>query len=311
MGRAGVERSETNPGLNVQPNGEGGSLFVAKESLCNPRKEQIEWWKNAPERVHPYDADDFLDAEGNVLYRYERGSRLLIGDETKEKVIEVMDSCQTPWANATVDRAFEELGIKDRPINVLERGFGMGIIATKIIQNLVPRGGTYTVIELNKADADFARREWKPRQLRALTNMARGIRGGTSDPSIIPNITINIIEGDAYEETARLAEAGAKFDIIISDTYPLTEDERGMNDLLDLETLKRCLDPKGVFAFFAHFPGSTEEVAYKQSNLIARHFGEYKTSRATINPPRDYKYLQPDTGPVRSLPVVVCKNPTP
>lgn len=307
MGRTRLEQERpNNEHLGLQPNGEAGNFFVAKESLCDPRKEPIKWWKNAPEKVIPYAGGDFQDRQGNYLYTYDPGSRLLMGDETKEEVVEVMDSCQTPWAHATVDGAFKELGNRDRPINVLERGFGMGIIASRIIHNLARySGGTYTVIELNAQDAEYARR-WKSNQLHALTRAStiRGVRPNH-------NIEINIIEGEAYEETAKLAEAGAKFDIIVSDTYPLTEDERGMNDLLDLETLKRCLEPKGVFAFFAHFPGSTEDVALEQERMINKHFEGYSRSRASINPPPDYKYLQPETGPIRSLPVVICKNPTP
>lgn len=296
-----VER-ESNPGIYPQPYEGEGNLSGSKEPLIDPRKERIEWWRKAPEKIVRYPGGDFQDDQGNYLYTYERGSRLIMGED--EEAIQVMDSCQTPWAHATVDRAFEELGVKDRPISVLERGFGMGIIASRIIRNLALPGGTYTVIELNRQDADYARRTWRPNQLRGLTT-ARDIRGGRSNH----DVNINIIEGEAYEETAKLAEEGRKFDIIISDTYPLTEDERGMNDLLDLETLIRCLEPKGVFAFFAHFPGSTEDLALAQERMINKHFERYSKSRVTINPPRDYKYLQPDTGPVRSLPVVVCKNP--
>ncbi len=283
-------------------------LFVAEERLFDPRKERVEWWRNAPERVEKYDGGNFLDHEGNILYSYGRGAKLLMGEGQEE--IEVMDSCQAPWAHATVDAAFRELGNRDQPIKVLERGFGMGIIASRIIQDLALKDNdsTYTVIELNKKDAEYARR-WKSNQLHALTR-ARNLRGIRSSHKI----EINVLEGEAYEETAKLAKALAdkpkeKFDIIISDTYPLTEDERGMNDLLDLETLKRCLKPNGVFAFFAHFPGSTDDVSYTQASIIARHFKSDTRSRVTINPPPDYKYLQPKTGPIRSLPVVICKNP--
>jgi len=294
-------------GLVPHSNGEKPNNFVTREFL-DQRKERIEWWKNAPERVEKYGGDDFKDHEGNILYSYDRGSRLLMGEGQDE--IEVMDSCQTPWAHATADAVFKELGNRDRPIRVLERGFGMGIIASRIIQNLAreDNGGTYTVIELNAQDAEYARR-WKTNQLHALTRAGslRGIR-----PT--HNIDINVLEGEAYEKTAKLAEALAdkpeeKFDIIISDTYPLTEDDRGMNDLLDLETLKRCLKPDGVFAFFAHFPGSTDDVSYGQASIIAKHFRNDTRTRVTINPPPDYKYLQPETGPIRSLPVVICKNP--
>jgi len=294
--------------LGPESNGGNPDNFVAKESLCNPREERIEWWRNAPERIEKYDGDDFKDHEGNILYSYERGTRLLIGEGPDE--VEVMDTCQTPWANATADVAFKELGEKNRPIKILERGFGMGLIASRLIQNLgrTNNGGSYTVIELNTKNAEYAK-GWKTNQLYSLTR-SRNLLGIRSNH----NIEINIIEGEAYEETAKLADAlvdkpEEKFDIIISDTYPLTEDERSMNDLLDLETLKRCLKPDGVFGFFAHFPGSTDDVSYGQASIIARHFRNYTRTRVTINPPPDYRYLQPETGPIRSLPVVICKDP--
>jgi len=281
-------------------------FFVPKESLFDPRKEQrIKWWRTAPEKVITYRSGIVKDNDGNFLYRYEGGSRLLIGDETKGEAIQVMDKCEIPWAEATVNRAFEELGSKSGQVDVLERGFGMGLTAKRVIENLVPRGGSYTVIELNEGDADHARRVWKPTQERSL----RGIGRGRGMRSTQLNIAIEIVEGEAYEETRKLAEAGKKFDLIISDTYPLTEDEQGMNDLQDLDTLKHCLEPNGIFTFFAYFPESTEDVAYKQINIITRHFRDYTVSRVSVNPPPDYKYLQTTTGPVRSLPVIICKNP--
>ena len=303
-----VEQPEINS-HEQQPNGEGKTYLVSPhESLFDPRKERIEWWKNAPEKVKKYKAGVARDNDGNFLYNYPRGSRLIIGDKEKGEDVEVMDTCETPWADATVDRAFQELTRKNRPINVLERGFGMGITATRVIDHLAIHGGTYTVIELNKKDAAYAREEWKNNQELGIERRARP-RGAASNGH---RINIEVVEGEAYEETAKLAEAGRKFDIIISDTYPLTKDEQGVNDLKDLETLKRCLETDGVFTFFAYFPGTTAplELVRKQGDLIYDHFGEnYRVSPARVNPPSDYKYLQTDTGPVRILPVVTCWNP--
>ena len=289
--------------LDPHSNGEKQSLLVAKESLYDPRKERIEWWRSASEGIMEYEGNNATDKDGNT-YWYGPGLRLLIGDPEKGEAIEVVDSCETPWAVATVDRAFEELRLKSGELRVLERGFGMGIIARKVIQNLIPRGGSYTVIELNRKNAEYAM-SWRGKEKIGLTNIAVGM------PATKPNIAIEIIEGEAYEETAKLAESGRKFDIIISDTYPLTEDEQGMNDLQDLDVLKRCLEPNGVFTFFVYFPGSPDEMAYKQAAMVTRHFANYSGSRVNVNPPPDYKYLQTATGPIRSLPVVICKNPTP
>ena len=280
----------------------GGSFPASGEHLTDPRKEVVLWWKNAPEHVVDYEGGAAVDKDG-ITYWYEPGTRLLIGDIEKGEAIEVMDSCETPWAFATVNRAFEELGSKSGQVNVLERGFGMGITARRVIQNLVPRGGSYTVIELNRQNAAYAKNKWRPNQISALASMASGM------PSTKPNITIEIIEGEAYEETAKLLEAGRKFDIIISDTFPLTKEEQGINDLQDLDVLKRCLKTGGAFTFFAYFPGSTDDVANKQLNMILKHFKDYRVSRVEINHPPDYKYLQTESGPVRTLPVVICKNP--
>lgn len=301
-----IEHPENRPDflhLSLQPHETGGGSFGNKDSLELRRRERIEWWRNAPEKPIDYPGGSAVDKYGNS-YEYEAGTRLIIGDEKKGEAIQVMDTCETPWAFLTVDNAFEELGTRERGIKVLERGFGMGIAATRVIQNLIPRDGTYTTIELNEGDAEYAIKTWRQRQVRALSSMASGLR------STRPDINISIIEGEAYEETKKLAEEGRKFDIIISDTFPLTEEEQGMNDLQDLETLKRCLEPGGVFTFFAYFPGSNGGIVRKQENMIVEHFRDYRLSAATVNPPPDYKFLNPgNKGPVRSLPVVVCKNP--
>lgn len=303
MGRT-KERAENIPDLNLQPNGETGSLFVAKEALYDPRKERIEWWRKASERPEKYFGGEGIDKDGNP-YEYPAGTRLIIG--RGKETYQVMDSCETPWAFATVDMVFKELGSKSGEVDILERGFGMGITARRVIQNLVARGGSYTIIELNEQNAAYAR-EWKRSQEYSLTRMTHGMQDTK------PNISIDIIDGEAYEETARLLEAERKFDIIISDTFPLTEDEQGINDLQDLDVLKRCLKPGGVFSFFAYYPGSAGalELVKKQGEMIARHFDPRGViiSQARINPPPDYKYLHTDTGdPVRILPVIVCVKP--
>lgn len=261
---------------------------------------RIEEWRNIPQRILDYEAGPF-PPEGNTLYEYSRGTRLLMGEEGNEK--EVMDSCQTPWANATVDRAFEALGNK-KDVNILERGFGMGIVAEKIIHSLVSRSGTYTVIELNKQVADYAKGKWKKKNERSFANMVSEM---TPNPG--PQVSINIIEGDAYEETRKLAEEGRKFDIIVSDTFPLSEEEKGINDLIDLETLKQCLSPDGIFTFFGYYAGSQGGIGPAQKDMVLEHFEEYSVTEVTVNPPPDYKYFQPATGPVRKLPVIICKRP--
>jgi SAM-dependent methyltransferase len=263
-------------------------------SVDKKRKELVISWANAPEEVQDYEAGEITE-KGND-YNYPKGHRLIIGGE------QVMDSCETPWAFETVNKAFNEFPQDSGPLSVLERGFGMGITARRVIQRLITLGGEYKVIELNKGNANYAR-EWIKKQKIALTNLASSL------PGTKPDIDISIIEGDAYEETAKLAEKGEKFDIIISDTYPLSEDEQGINDLRDLDTLKRCLKPNGVFTFFAYFPGSAGGVVKKQENMITPHFKDYSVSSVEITPPPDYEYLRSDAGPVKRLTVVICKKP--
>ena len=104
-------------------------------------------------------------------------------------------------------------------------------------------------------------------------------------------LQINLIEGESYEETAKLASAGEQFDIIISDTFPLTPDEEGLNDLRDLDILKRMLSDRGVFTFFAYFPGSEGGVVKDQKDIINAHFRDYNVTEVEINPAPTYKYL--------------------
>ena len=265
------------------------------------RKKLVLEWEKAPEKVIDYEEGTSIDKDGKV-YNYPSGHRLLIGDPAKGGEKQVMDTCETPWAFATVDKAFEGFPQSSGQLEILERGFGMGITARRVIQNLITRGGEYTGIELNKENANFAKK-WIGKQKSALANMASGL------PGTKPDINISIIEGDSYEETAKLAETDRKFDIIISDTYPLNEEEEGINDLKDLNTLKRCLKPNGVFAFFAFFPGTSDGVAKKQKDIIAEHFKDYSVSSVEVNPPPEYKYLRDENGPIRRLAVVICKNP--
>lgn len=258
-------------------------------------------WKNAPERVIDYDKGSAIDNDGNP-YDYPSGHRLLIGDPAKGEVNQVMDTCETPWAFATVDKTFEGFPQNSGRIDMLDRGLGMGITLRRAIQNLITRGGSYTAMELNKEIADYGRKLINRTKI-ALANMANGL------PGTKPDINISLIEGDSYEETAKLANEGRKFDIIISDTFPLNEEEKGINDLKDLNTLKKCLNPNGVFTFFAYFPGSTGGVVKKQENMITPHFREYSVCSVEVNPPPGYKYLQGEHGGIRRLAVVVCKNP--
>ena len=289
--------------MNERTERVGGNLS-SREALA-------ERWKNAPFEVYKYPAGKITDSKGKILYEYSEGARLLMLGE------EVMDNCQRPWTKAAVDNAFSTLDPNYKrygnpetryDIQVLERGFGMGIIASRIMDYLTIRHGSYTCIELNEQIARYADKTWRKKQNQIARYLATSMQGGTArDAKYLPMI---IIRGDAFGKTARLASEGRKFDIIISDTFPLSEDERSVNDLLDLETLVKCLNPDGVFAFFGYHHGFQGGMNEAQRRLVEASFEEVnRTTVKGINPPPDYRYLNPENGPVRELPVIICTKP--
>lgn len=288
----------TPPDVFSLPEGEGE--FVVKKEPDNP----IEDWRNAEATIVDYDAG-YVRPEGEPGYRYEAGRRLVIKNEL------VMDTCEGPWGQAVVDAAFNHEAIskldRTKTLKVLERGAGLNIAGTRIIDQLIGRGsGEYHVIELNEEVANMAE-AWKQ-------DMEEAIRKKGREQGLRYNIKIIIHRGEARAVTQELAEKGEKFNIIISDTYPLDESETGVNDVEDIETLKQMLyRENGVFAFFSYFPGIEAEsedghVAARQLGRIRPHFGEIKVSDAGVKPPQDYSYLFNDGKPVRSLPVVVCSK---
>ncbi|MBI2028700.1 MAG: class I SAM-dependent methyltransferase [Candidatus Levybacteria bacterium] len=280
------------------------SFDSGQAEKLTPREVLVEKWRNAPQDISRYRHGTAVDGEGNI-YEYSAGVRLWIGDQD-----EVMDSCQKPWAEETVRKAFEafeELGDK-KDVRVLERGFGLGLIATQVMDYLRDLGGSYTVIELNRKVANYANTTWRQKQTTISRAKATSEIGGIFRGL---NVGIEVIEGDAFEETRRLAGEGKKFDIIISDTFPLSEDERSVNDLLDLETLVKCLEPDGVFAFFGYHAGYEGGMNDEQRNLVERNFNGVSRTLVTVNPPLDYRFFQTSNGPLRKLPVIICREPRP
>ena len=277
----------------------------------NDRNILVEQWRNAPYSVKEYPSGKVTDSnEGKALYEYKAGGRLMMLGQ------EVMDSCQTPWTMATADRAFNALDLNNSTSNypetkcnvkVLERGWGMGMIASRIMEHLKIRNGNYTCIELNEDIARHADTVWRQIQRDVEINRATSVMGGEPEDAL--HIPITIIRGDSFEETARLAEEERKFDIIVSDTYPLSEDEKSINDLLDLDQLIKCLAPDGVFAFFGFHTGLDGNMNDRQRNIVERHFDDVHTTWVHVSPPPDYRYFNPPSGPVRRLPVIICTKP--
>ena len=283
-----------------------------KERLTSPNRDMlVEQWQNAPSGISSYEEGEAFDDQGNT-YKYNAGVRLSIGDEP-----EVMDSCQEPWAAKTVNNAFfwldqnqVEKGSKQN-VRVLERGFGIGLIAKYTMEELRKRGGAYTVIELNKGVNEYIKKTWMKNQETISRASAASSMGGIYTG---PNVTIELIKGDAVKETKRLVGEGRKFDVIISDTFPLSQEEKSVNDLLDLEILVRCLDPNGVFGFFGYYAGSQGGIGPRQEHMVKQYFREIHVTPVTVNPPPDYKYfLAPNpvipNGMIREIPVVICLKP--
>lgn len=278
------------------PNGGRDGGFPSQDADPDKRL-QVERWRNAETQVIRYPGGTYQN------YKYRPGWRLLIDKN------EVMDTCETPWSKATVNEAFNLVHEQKRtgPYIVFERGYGLGIAARQTLRHLNLHGGRYDVVELNRnvvrMTKDWAKREGEShRSLWALL--------GASEPKV----EIRVYEGDAVAATQKRAQKIAEgrdqpADIIISDTYPLDPQEQGINDLKDLETLKKCLSPHGVFAFYAYFPGSEGGIVRTQRDIIAEHFSDYRYFEVPVNPPPSYRYLQSPAGPVRSLPVVICRYP--
>lgn len=262
-------------------------------------RDPVEVWKNADARTDHYESDR-VPINGRS-YEYPAGDRLIVIKGGEE--IQVMDSCEKPWAEATVNSAFDSEPIRGLnskyKIRVLERGAGLCLTGQRVIGRMIGRGsGEYHIIELNQKIAQFAR-EWKQRQEAYLRSASLDIQ-------------IYIHDGEATEVTKRLVEERQKFNIIISDTFPLVQGDEGINDIKDIDTLKRALFSKGegVFAFFAYYPKKTRaDLTWEQLRLLAPNFRGISVNQVEVFPAKDYSYLFQNGRPVRQLPVVICTDP--
>ncbi|MBI1982494.1 MAG: hypothetical protein HYY87_03360 [Candidatus Levybacteria bacterium] len=286
------------PGSSNGINGEGGIQTPPDAE----HKRLLEKWEKAPIRILRYPSGMHPNPPKDP-YRYKKGVRLFVNG------LQVMDTCETPWCEATVSEAFKAIREQKRegPYIVFERGFGLGITARQIVKHLDLLGGRYDVVELNASIAKRAR-VFADTQTQAW----RAIKGDL--PAESHSASIKVYEGDAILATRKRAQKISEgreepADIIISDTYPLSTDEQGINDLLDLGTLKHCLSPHGIFTFYPYFPGSTGGIIKAQRDLIAKHFRDYRYLEVQVNPSPQYRYLHTGDVPVRTLPVVICRYP--
>lgn len=223
-----------------------------------------------------------------------------------------MDTCEGPWGKIAADKSIEDASWSDfrdprRTFRILERGAGLNISGTRLIRRLNEKDGPseYHVIELNEEVADRAE-EWREEQLRQLAMITKhqGIKSG---------IKIFIHRGEAKEETARLVrEEKKKFDIILSDTFPITKAEEGINDIIDIDVIKEGLTRNGVFTFFAYHPGAenieeNNDLLIRQLNRVSPHFKTTGINNADVKPAKGYDYLfRPDGTPIRRLPAFTC-----
>lgn len=265
-------------------------------------QETIEQWKTTIPELIDYKGGLVHLLDGRV-YRYRSGRRLIINGE------QVMDTCEAPWAQATVDGLFflesKEHPNKSRKLRVLERGAGLNISGTRIIQKMIERGGgEYHVIELNEGIYEETLK-WRERQLDYLNDMRR--HTGLYIP-----LTIKVHFGEAREVSRRLMEdERLKFDIILSDTYPLEPQEEGINDVIDIDILRKGLRRKGLFGFFTYKPGETFlDNIFNAEMLVGKYFRTILSSTSYVNPPLDYTYLVDKEGvPIRKLPVLIGYDP--
>lgn len=266
------------------------------------RDERVRQWAEAQATFVRYDAGVLFDGS-----RYDAGTRLLV--ENNGIVEQVMDTCERPWCRGTVDAIFDKFPRRRRAgddgvTRVLERGFGLGIMADYLFQKFLGlRDVDYHVIELNRTVAAEAR-AWKESR----DEIVRKLEGGFGMGRL--GIKLTVHEGDSLAVTRNFLDAGDRFDVICSDTYPL-KGEEGANDLLDLEISKQLLTENGIFTFFAYAPHAEGSGLSKaQRDTINEHFAEYAVSESDLcTPPPEYTYMWPRGEAVRRLTIVKCRKP--
>lgn len=299
-------------------------------------RELVERWKKAPHQVIPY-KEGVVELPDGTSYSYRDGRRLLVipgGMKVVEdgkvvldkndipivkggKVEQVMDTCEFNQAEETVRLAFEAVQAdRKRGLRVLEFGIGLRIAANRFIEQFTGRNidGLYVGVDLNEGVYNDAV-QWQKGKEEELERKKK--EGETS-----AEIHIRLIRGEAGKVARDLLkeigdDESQKFDIIYSDTFPLSPDEAGINDWKHIEVLKKLLAKGGAFSFFPFTPGKvaqTEEglagiVTGEQINLINAHFEKPLPGRAKVLPPREYKYLWRGGKPVLWLPVMVCQDP--
>ncbi len=265
-------------------------------------------WSITPATVLEYDGGVICNPDGSIDYKYDSGKRLLIKD------YEVMDTCQKQFVQELVNAAFKRLTKKEGdPVRVFEAGWGLGISAERVMRNLAARyfafnsGGEYRGVELNR-DVYETAKTWKTKwdqQIGALNE-------NTEEPK--SKLKSVLYHGEAGEVAEDFIKRGKKFDIIISDTFPIKPEQKAINDLIHMPIFIQLLDEKGVFAFVAYSKDANgytkDKIRELQLSKFAKYFNGYRQYDVPVNPPPDYEFLKERDGSiVRSLSFILCWGP--
>lgn len=258
---------------------------VLKTDGTTPSKESrnklIEKWKKARRIIRSYPGGKHPDGT-----EYKPGIHLTIDHQ------QVMDTFEELWCIATTDVMFKD---KNGPLVVVERGFGLGRMSRRILREMLSRGGEYHIIELNEQVAKDA------------SHWANNMQKHIDSIQLHPPLKIFVHNGDA-DEVIQEKFGPESVDLIFSDTHQLRSDERGINDLLGLEELKKRLKEDGRFTFCAfHRDNQGGGLDIRQIALLKKHFDDYHIVRSVeVIPSADCEYME---GPRARLPVVICQKP--
>lgn len=257
-------------------------LILPQEPI--DRKKDIERWSNYTRRIDTYDV---ANPDGTISKK----RRLFIGPKDNEEY--VMDEFEQPWVDRTVKEMFKG---KEGSLRVIERGYGLGLMSRGIIQEMAKRGGEYVLVELNKQVFEDAKTRFK--KIMPILQKAQ-------DQGLMPKLEIQLILGDADEAIKSFPDE--YFDLVFSDTHQLREDERGVNDLLTIDTVVRKIKKRGRFTFCAfHRDNQTGYPDTRQLDLIGDLFGtNIAVYHERVNPPVDCTYAYEP----QKLPVVICEKP--
>ncbi|MCL5432642.1 MAG: hypothetical protein M1524_00810 [Patescibacteria group bacterium] len=310
--QAELQLANDNTGANDGPT--AGSLPNSETS--EEKKHLKERWSDLPRRIITYLGGLYPDGTP-----YKSGQRLLIGKKGEEE--QVMDTFERPANRETVERMFEG---RSGPQNYFEGGFGLGIMPIQDLREMARRGGCLVIAELNKQIFGDAKNLFEG----AIKNIRQGQKFG-----LFPQIEIDLIAGEADDvlrqylpenregelDSSRLqilllrgdayeaieAFPDEFFDGVSFDLHQLTEEERGIDNLLEEDVVHKKVKYGGNRTFFA--PHKYNESGYldeRQSKIIRAVWGDnFTVYHATTFPPPDSSYA---TGPRSIFGIPICKK---